>query len=314
MLIYISSIILGLILLVWSADKFIEGGSSVASHLNVQPLLIGILILGFGTSAPEIIVAIFASLAGKPTLALGNALGSNITNIALVLGISTIFVSIKIQASTLKLEFPLLIISMIITGILMIDGELSLIDSAILIGMLIIVLSWIIHKGKQQQSSINLEIPNMSLKTAWFWTITGLVLLIVSSKILIYGSTNIALQFGLSELVIGLTIVAIGTSLPELAATLSAALKGKHEMAIGNIIGSNLFNLLGVIGISGIIKPYAVSDIAMSRDFLIMLLLTVFLFAIAFTGNSIVKRHHGIILLLCFCSYMGLIYTHTLSN
>ena len=250
MLISSLSVIIGLALLIYSSDKFIDGAASVAEHSKVSPLVIGLLILGFGTSAPEIMVSIFAALADEPELALGNAIGSNIADIALVLGVTAIIANVEVKSSILKLELPILIVANIITAFLMLNNYLSFIDGLILISLLVVVLTWMI-KSKNNQDHLDIEISQsiikMPIKSAWLWTISGLILLIISSKLLVWGAENIANALGVSDLVIGLTIIAIGTSLPELATSITAVLKNKHDMAIGNVIGSNLFNLLAVL-------------------------------------------------------------------
>ena len=213
MLISSLSVIIGLALLVYSSDKFIDGAASIAEHLKVSPLVIGLLILGFGTSAPEIMVSIFAALAEEPELALGNAIGSNIANIALVLGVTAIIANVEVKSSILKLELPILIVANIITAFLMLNNFLSFVDGLILISLLVIVLAWMI-KSKNNQDHLDIEISQsiikMSIKSAWLWTISGLILLIISSKLLVWGAENIANALGVSDLVIGLTVIAIG--------------------------------------------------------------------------------------------------------
>lgn len=315
MLISSLSVIIGLALLIYSSDKFIDGAASVAEHSKVSPLVIGLLILGFGTSAPEIMVSIFAALADEPELALGNAIGSNIANIALVLGVTAIIANVEVKSSILKLELPILIVANIITAFLMLNNYLSFIDGLILISLLVVVLTWMI-KSKNNQDHLDIEISQsiikMPIKSAWLWTISGLILLIISSKLLVWGAENIANALGVSDLVIGLTIIAIGTSLPELATSITAVLKNKHDMAIGNVIGSNLFNLLAVIGIAAVIRPFEISPIALYRDFLIMFVLTVYLFIDLILGKNTLTRKNGILLSASFVAYLVLLfYTHS---
>lgn len=318
MLILISVVIFSLIFLIISADKFVHGAASIASKLKVSPLIIGLLILGFGTSAPEIMVSIFASLDNKPEIALGNALGSNIANVGMVLGATALVYPIMIKSLAIRKEFILFIASIIATYALILDYDLSRTDSFILIGLLILILGWIIITSQsstkdplQIEVETDKEIPQYTnLTIAILVTLAGLIVLLISSKALVWAASGIASQLGLSDLVIGLTIVAIGTSLPELAASIVAAMRKEHDMVIGNIIGSNLFNLLAVIGISGVIQPFAISSLAIHRDFLLMSLLSVLLFTMIFIQKkevSILSRASGFILLMLYLCYLGLI-------
>ena len=241
------AILLGLAVLVWSADRFVLGASAVARNYGISPLIIGMTILGFGTSAPEMLVSGMAAWEGNPTIGVGNALGSNIANIALVLGFTAIVSPMVVRSKVLKREFPLLFLVMGLAAVLMIDNDLSRVDGFILLSGVVVMLWWMIRLARQEQTGeepleaeFDDEIPaDMSTGRALFWLVLGLVLLMVSSQLLVWGAVNVAHYFGVSDLIIGLTIIAIGTSLPELAATVSAALKKEHEMAIGNIIGSN---------------------------------------------------------------------------
>ncbi len=311
-------VIVSLITLIISADKFVHGAASIASKLEVSPLIIGLLILGFGTSAPEIIVSIFAALEDKPAIALGNALGSNIANIGMVLGATALVYPITIKSKTIRKEFVLFISSIFVTYALIFDYDLSRIDSIILLGLLALVLAWIIKTSKsdpkdhlQMEIETNEDIPQYTgLTIAILATVAGLIFLLISSKALIWGASSIASQLGLSDLVIGLTIVAIGTSLPELASSIIAAMRHEHDLVIGNIIGSNLFNLLGVIGIAGVIRPFAISSLAISRDFLLMSLLSVLLFLMIFIKQkelSTLSRVEGFILATIYVCYLGFI-------
>ena len=239
-------IALGLAGLVWSSDKFVEGAAAIANHAGMSPLLIGMTIVSLGTSAPEIVVSIMASLSGSGELAVGNALGSNITNIGLVLGVTLLIRSIAIDASTTKRELPQMVIVTLLAGALMVDGVLSIVDGALLLFGLVIFLTLLARRGATPDGSVDSD-PELTPLKAWGVFFLGLVLLVISSRLLVVGAVNIATALGVSELIIGLTIVAIGTSLPELAASVMSALKGHSDIAIGAIVGSNVFNLLVVL-------------------------------------------------------------------
>ena len=281
MLIDFTAIIAGFILLIWSADRFIIGAAATARNFDVPPLIIGLTIVGFGTSAPEMMVAGFAAYDGSPAMAIGNALGSNIANITLVLGVAALISPLDIHSRIVKKELPLLLVATLMALALLRDGTLSQLDGFILLSLLILLMWWITRQGIRNQSEDALtdeyieELPGkMSTSHALFWLVAGLVLLTISSKILVWGAVNVATELGVSELVIGLTIIAIGTSLPELAASITGALKNEHDIAIGNVIGSNLFNTLGVLAIPGLIAPSTLAEGILERDMPVVLILT----------------------------------------
>jgi len=318
MLVDCIAIISGFILLIWSADRFIIGAAATARNFDVPPLIIGLTIVGFGTSAPEMMVAGFASYEGSPALAIGNAIGSNITNITLVLGVAALISPLNVHSRILKKELPLLLFATLLTLGLLSDSMLTQLDGLILISLLVSLMWWITQQGLRNQSSDALtqeyidELPDeMTTSHALFWLIVGLILLTVSSKLLVWGAVNVAMQLGVSELIIGLTIVAIGTSLPELAASISGALKNEHDIAIGNVVGSNLFNTLGVLAIPGIVAPSALAAGVLDRDFPIALILTITLFVMAygFRGKEgRINRLEGGILLSAFIAYQLLLF------
>lgn len=324
MFLFAAAIITGLILLIWSSDHFVDGASSIARNIGISPLIVGMLIIGLGTSAPEMLVSAAAALQGNPGLGIGNAIGSNITNITMVLGITAIFYVLPVHSSLLKKELPLVLASAILAWLLMMDGYLSRIDSVILFAALAFILSWMVISAKKEANNHDPlidetieELPEkLSSKKAYFWTITGLIFLLISSKMLVWGASNIASLYGVSDLVIGLTIVAIGTSLPELAATISSARKGETDLAVGNIVGSNLFNTLGVLAIPSLIQPLQLPEAALSRDMPIMLALTVVLLVFSFgcfKGSRYkITKAKGIVLLSAFIAYEGLLYYQTL--
>ena len=318
MLVNSLAILAGFLLLIWSADRFICGAAATARNLNISPLVIGLTIVGFGTSAPEMLVAVFASIDESPSLAIGNALGSNITNIALVLGVAALITPLDVHSRILKKELPLLLGAMVIALILMMDGTLQRTDGILLFGSLILLMWWITRqalttRGRDDalQDEYQEELPgDMPMSRAIFWLVLGLLMLMASSKLLVWGAVNIAMELGISELVIGLTIIAIGTSLPELAASIAGALKNEHDIAIGNVVGSNLFNTLGVLAIPGILAPSTLETGIMEREIPVVFLLTIALFIMAygFKGPGRINRVEGGLLLLAFCGYQVLLY------
>jgi len=323
MALFIIAVLAGLILLVYGAERFVYGAAGTANALGVSPLLIGLTILGFGTSAPEILVSGTASLNGNPGLGYGNAIGSNITNIALVLGVAALIMPLQVDSQTLRREFPALLLVSIGTYLLVMDGHISMIDSIILLAGIFLVVGMLAMiamkktKGDPIDEEFDEEIPHdLTVGRGALWIAVGLALLLVSSKILVWGAINIALAIGISDLVIGLTIVAIGTSLPELAASAMSALKKEHELIIGNIIGSNMFNLLAVIGIAGVINPGNFPADALNRDLPIMLVLTGVLFIMAYgiRGPGKINRIEGTILLAGFVAYQYILYTVSLTS
>ncbi|MFA7083676.1 MAG: calcium/sodium antiporter [Arcobacteraceae bacterium] len=314
MLLYALAIIVGFVLLVWSADKFVDGAASTAKHLGMPTLLIGILIVGFGTSAPEMVVSAIAAYEGNPALALGNALGSNIVNIALILGVTAIITPIIVNSKIVKKELPLLLLIIFASGYFLIDNQLSFTEGVILLLAFFALIGWSVFaaikgRGDSLENGLENELLEhaMSLKIGIVWLIIGLLLLIVSSRILVWGAVGIASEFGVSDLIIGLTIVALGTSLPELAASVMAVKKGEHDIAIGNVVGSNMFNILAVIGIATVIHPMPeIAPEVLTRDWTVMLALTIVLFAMAygFKGKKgQIGRAEGVFLLLCYVAY-----------
>lgn len=307
------AIIIGLILLVWSADRFVEGSANSAGHFGMPPLLIGMLILGFGTSAPEIVISTMSSLDGKSSLALGNAFGSNISNIALILGATAIFMPILVQSKILKKELPLLTVVTLIATFMMKDGYLSRFESFGLLGMFFLFVGWTIWQGLSNPKDIlgeemqaELDEHKTPLGKSLFWMAFGFALLLGSSRLLVWGAVEVATFFGVSELIIGLTIVAVGTSLPELASTFAAAKKGEHDIAMGNVLGSNLFNTLAVAGLAGAIQPLAVGPEVFTRDSMVMSALTIslFVFGYGFKGRQgRINRFEAALLLAAYIAY-----------
>lgn len=317
MLLATLAILGGLALLVWSADRFVDGAAATARHAGMPPLLIGMVVIGFGTSAPEMVVSALAALDGNPDLALGNAYGSNITNIALILGLVAMLSPIAVQSQVIKKELPLLGAITLLSGALLMDGELDRLDAGILLGVFALLMGWSIVQGLRQRGDaigqevdLDLDSQPMALKPALIWLTIGLVLLVISSRILVWGAVTIAHHLGVSDLVIGLTIVAIGTSLPELASSIAAVRKNEHDLALGNVIGSNLFNTLAVVGIAAAIKPMSVEALVLHRDWLVMAVLTVLLFIMGygFKRQGRINRIEGLILLLIYIGYSSYLF------
>lgn len=305
-------VILSLALLLWSADRFVEGAASTARHFGMSPLLIGMVIVGFGTSVPEMLVSALAASQGNPGIALGNAYGSNITNIALILGVTALISPIAVHSAVLRKELPLLTLVTAFAVLLLWNGEVSRVDALVHLGVFGALMAWTIIRGMQKKSDAlgveleeELEQHEMTLGRALFWLVVGLVLLIVSSRFLVWGAVEIARGFGVSDLIIGLTVVAIGTSLPELASSVAAARKGEHDIALGNVLGSNLFNTLAVVGIAGAISPITVGPEVLSRDMLVMgaLTLSLFVFGYGFRGPGRINRIEGGVLLGAYVGY-----------
>lgn len=307
------AVIFGLALLVWSADRFVDGSASIALHLGMPPLLIGMVVVGFGTSAPEMVVSAIAAYQGNPAIALGNAYGSNITNIALILGLTALLKPISVHSNVLRKELPILALVTALAAWQVHDGLITRLDAGVLLAVFAAFMGWMIWHGMRGKTDTlgheieqELESKGMPPRQAIAWLLIGLTLLIASSRILVWGAVEIAHSFGVSDLIIGLTVIAVGTSLPELAASLIATRKGENDIALGNILGSNLFNTLAVVGIAGSISPMAVAPDVLTRDMLVMAGLTValFVFGIGRPGHpGRINRLEGGVLLSCYVAY-----------
>ena len=306
MLLPILSLLAGFLLLMWSADAFTDNGAKIARIFNISPLVIGLLVFGFGTSAPEMLVSGLAAYDGHPEMSIGNAFGSNIFNIGLVLGVTAIILPITVEKSVLKKEWLFLFLSTLIVGFLLLDGFLSFTDGLILLSLLLLFLINVFRESKKD-SPIDTDIleinsQNQDKGRTWLFLIVSLIILVSSAKLVVWGGTSLALTFGVSDLIIGLTVVALGTSLPELAVSISSALKKQHQMVIGNIIGSNLFNTLGVLAIPGLILPFQIPAEVMSRDYFFMLMFT--LLVVILSLRLKISRFGGFILLIALTIYL----------
>ena len=307
MLLSIISLVSGFILLMWSADVFTNNGAKIARIFNISPLIIGLLIFGFGTSAPEMLVSGIAAYSGHPEMSVGNAFGSNIFNIGLVLGITALILPIQVEKSVLKKEWVFLILSTLVAGLLLLDQYLSFYDGLILIALLILFLFYVFKQSKKDSlngiDDVDSKINNKEKGKTWLLLIVSLVILISSAKLVVWSGTVLASIFGVPELIIGLTVVALGTSLPELAVSISSALKKQHEMVIGNIIGSNIFNTLGVLAIPGLISPFKIPTELLSRDYIYIFILTFLIVILSFKDKKI-NRFGGFVLLFVLGGYL----------
>lgn len=315
MLMSLAAIAVGLAILVWSADRFVDGAAAIAHHMGVSNMIIGITVIGFGTSAPEIAVSVIAVLEDVPGIAIGNALGSNIANIGLILGITALLVPIPVSTGLIRSEYPLLAVATVVMIGCLYDLELSRLDGIILLALLVIIMGYMIYLHRKGVSDVEADTDTdedqMSNGAAIGWVLLGLILLVGSSRMLVWGASNIAMAFGISDLVIGLTIVALGTSLPELAASIASLRKSIPDMAIGNIIGSNLFNSLAVVGIPPLVGGFTFDAAAVYRDIPVMVVLTLMLFAMSSlprAGVIHLTRTNGLVLTACFVAYQLYLY------
>jgi len=318
MFLFLAAIIAGLTALVWSADRFVDGAAAIAKHLGVSSMIIGITIIGFGTSAPEILISVIAVLEQTPDIAIGNALGSNIANIGLILGITALVAPLPIAGHVITREFPLLLIATAAMSWCLYDGRLGILDGALMLSLLALMLWYLVKAHRRdpdydesEDEQENGNQKEMSLAVSSWWVLTGLALLVASSKLLIWGATGVALALGISELIIGLTIIALGTSLPELAASIASVKKGDPDLAIGNIIGSNLFNSLAVIGIPAMITSFSIDNLAITRDLPVVIAITLLLYGFSLLPVSNVRslgRIKGFVLLSAFVIYQIYLY------
>ncbi|UCH39894.1 MAG: calcium/sodium antiporter [Gammaproteobacteria bacterium] len=318
MLSFIAAVIAGLALLIWSADKFVEGAAALAHLLGVSVMIIGITVVGFGTSAPEIVVSIVAVQQDTPDIAIGNAIGSNIANIGLILGITAILVPVPVVTRLFKTEYPLLLLGTAVMTWALYDLRLDLVNGFALLGLLVLCLYYLVREHRRHPAAYAREeheseemVHDMSMSAAIGWSLLGLVLLVASSKLLVWGASNFARELGVSELVIGLTIVALGTSLPELAASIASLKKNKPDLAVGNVIGSNLFNSLAVVGLPAVFTTFSIDPSARARDLPVCILLTLALILMSRFPGALPRhltRVKGIFLFSAFVIYQLYLY------
>lgn len=317
MLINSLTLIAGLIALFFSANKLVTGSASIARNFNLSPLLIGLAIVGFGSSLPEILISGFASFAGDSGIAIGNALGSNIANISLVLACTALVKPLSFDSGLLRRELPILMAISLLCYFVTFDG-LGRGDSLLMLLILLTFFIWLVRTAKKEEfegsfeKELKIALPNtVTMKQAGIYVAAGLVGLLISSKLVVWAAVNVAHLAGVSELIIGLTAVALGTSLPELATSVSSVLKKEDELAVGNLIGSNIYNLLAVYSLPGLIIPGEVPAGVLMRDFPVMLGLTAVLFFLGIGfGNrpGIINRWEAAILLVAYGSYQWFIY------
>jgi cation:H+ antiporter len=303
--------VVGFAALIWSADKFLSGAAATATNLGVSNIVIGLTVVSLGTSAPEIVVALIAALEDNAVLAIGNAIGSNIANIGLVLGITAIIAPLPFSQNVLRRELPWLLGATVLAIVLIFDRELNLLDGLILLTGLAYILWQLLRSEKDTDPAESAlaseleELPKLKQSVALFWLVIGLTVLLAAAQLLVYAATEIALALGISSMIIGLTIVAIGTSLPELAATVGSAMKGQPDIAIGNIVGSNILNILAVLAVPGMISATTLDFSALWRDSGMMLALTLMLalFAYGLNSRAVITRFEGIVMLLAWIGY-----------
>jgi len=313
MLYPIIALLSGFIILVWSADRFVAGAAATAKNFGMSPMLIGLTVVSFGTSAPEILVSVMAATTDAGDLAVGNALGSNIANIGLVLGVTALIAPLPVRSKVLRQEIPLLLAITLLAGGVLYDLYLGHVDAIILClslaGCLFLFTRFQRNAPEDESHDDEEELPDLPTGRAIFWLIAGLVLLAGSSRILVWGATEIALSLGVSDLVIGLTIVAIGTSLPELAASVASALKGHTEIALGNVVGSNIFNIAAVMAVPGLLAPIDLEPLVLWRDYGMTLGLTLLLTVLAlYQRPPKISRFEGGLLLAAYAGYLALLY------
>ncbi|WP_417388968.1 calcium/sodium antiporter [Gimesia sp.] len=312
MLLPIIAIIAGLALLIWSTDWFIDGAAAVSRYFGMSSLLIGMVVVGFGTSLPEMVVSVISAAEGNAGIALGNAYGSNITNIALILGLTALINPLTVNSKVLRKELPVLTGCTLLAAWQVWNGIISRLDAVVLLSVFALLVGWTIwqtirNPSDELEAEMERELASnaLPLRTAVIRLFVGLTLVVISSRILVWGAVELAHLFGVSDLLIGLTIVAIGTSLPELASSIIATRKGEYDIAVGNVIGSNLFNTLAVVGLAGVIQPISVDPSLFNRDILVMLSLTLSLFVLGFgwKGPGRINRIEGSFLLVCYFGY-----------
>ena len=320
MTLLIAGLLAGFLLLAWSADRFVFGAAATARNLGVSPLVIGLTVVGFGTSATELLVSAVAAWQGNPGLALGNAVGSNIANIGLVLGAAALVRPLAVRSGILRREYPLMLATLLAAYAVLADGRLTRLEGVALLAGLALLIGWTVRMGLRGRGDhrpadvlereYRAELPPpVATRSALFWLAAGLLLLLASSKLLVWSATGLARHFGVSELVIGLTIVAFGTSLPEVATSVAGTLKGEDDIAVGNVVGSNMFNMLGVIGVAGILAPVQVAADLLWRDFPLMLALTLGLLVTAWRRRATarINRWQGGLLVGAYLAYLALL-------
>jgi cation:H+ antiporter len=322
MLVVATAILVGFIILIWSADLFVTGAAAIARNLGMSPIIVGMTIVSLGTSAPEILVSLTAAISGTGDLAVGNAIGSNIANIGLVLGVTVLVAPLVLPQCAIQTEVVILLVATVAVGLLLGNGTLSRLDGWVMMAAMAAILTYLLRTQSKDRELIAEALeepqPDITSARAWLLFIIGLLLLVASSRLLVWGAVMAADAMGVSALVIGLTVIAIGTSLPELAATMASAMRGHADIALGNVVGSNLFNLLAVMAIPGIVEPQLLEAGVVSRDYATMLLLTVLLSLAIYLGrwrsaasadHFYLGRSAGVLLVTIYALYYYRLYT-----
>lgn len=307
----------GLASLVLGADVLVKGAAAIASRLGIAPVIIGLTVVAFGTSAPELAVSVGASLGGEADVALGNVVGSNISNILLILGASAIVGGLAVDQRIVRLDIPLLLGASALALVLALDNEIGRLDGAVLFAAVLAYTGWLVRSARSERVEVLEEydeavevledaVAERSVGVQVGYVAVGLAVLVFGSQLLVGSATDIAEELGVSDLVIGLTVVAIGTSLPELATSLLAALRGQRDIAVGNVVGSNLFNLLSVLGLTGVVSsvPIPVSDATLRIDFPVMLAATFVLLPIVWRG-FVIERWEGVLFVVSYVIYVS---------
>ncbi|MBS8269239.1 calcium/sodium antiporter [Halomonas litopenaei] len=317
MLLPVLAVLGGLVVLVWSAERFVEGAAATAARLGLSPLLVGMLVIGFGTSAPELTVSALSAAQGNPGLALGNAYGSNIANIGLILGLVALISPLSVHSSVIRRELPVLGAATLVSALMMWGGLISRLEGALLLLALLVFMVASVIQSRREEAAARadalatdtvqeLDAHPMSLGKGIFLTVLGLALLVVSSRLLVWGAVDIAQGLGVSDVIIGLTVVAIGTSLPELASSISALRRKEHDLVLGNVVGSNLFNTLGVVGLAAVIAPIEAGREVLMRDWSLMTAMTLMMavFALGWKGRAgRINRFEGGVLVAVYLAY-----------
>lgn len=310
--------LVGLAVLSWSADRFVYGASALAKNIGISPMIIGLTIVAMGSSAPEIVVSATAAVNGNTDTSIGNAIGSNITNIALVLGLTALLKPLAVSSSTVRREMPVLLAVTLLAVYVLADKFFSFAEGVVLIVLFFVTIAgftWLslkVDKSDPLQAETEEEIPSdVPTFNAVTWIVIGLILLPASAHFMVGSAVEIAKFFGLSDLIIGLTIIALGTSLPELAACIAGVLKNEDDLVLGNIIGSNIFNILAVLAMPGLIAPGLIDPDAAGRDMYIMLGLTILLLMFCFNlkGTRKINRWEGALLLTSYMAYQVVIFS-----
>jgi cation:H+ antiporter len=301
-------VVAGLVLLGVGGEVLVRGAVGLAVRLKLTPAVIGLTVVAAGTSAPELVASLFANMAGNPDVAVGNVIGSNIFNIGLILGISSLVIVLPVEKKTTKIEWPFLLLVTLFTALLMGNGIIGRAEGVLFVVVLVVFMWAMIHFARWDTAGEEgVEHGQPGAVAAWALVLGGAVLLPLGGKFVVDGATGLALNMGVSQRVIGLTVVAMGTSLPELASSVIAALRGRTDVAVGNVIGSNLFNLLGILGTVAIIRPLSVNAAFFHSDVWWMIAFTVLLAPVLYWGRRRVSRIDGVILLLAFTAYMVLL-------